>query len=133
MDSPSVRDLWADRVAAALGELLRRLATESAGGAQRGGEDSTAAGANSLSTYREALASFVPLLEEGRRVSGVGSELPEQTARFALGGASSLIFDEFRAGRGAELEGILPQLVFAVTLPYLGGEAAEAEMRRIQS
>ena len=42
-----------------------------------------------------------------------------------------MIFDEIRAGRGAELERILPDLVFAVLMPYLGPEAAKAEMRRV--
>ena len=80
--------------------------------------------------YRQVLDRFVPLLEQGRAVSGQGTELPEQTARFAIGAGSSLIFDEFRAGRGPELGGILPDLVFAMTMPYLGVEAAETEMRK---
>ena len=42
-----------------------------------------------------------------------------------------MIFDEVRAGRGPELERILPDLVFAVLMPYLGPEAAEEEMRRV--
>jgi hypothetical protein len=42
-----------------------------------------------------------------------------------------MVFDEVRAGRGAELRRILPDLVFAVLMPYLGPEAAESEMRKI--
>ena len=42
-----------------------------------------------------------------------------------------MIFDEVRAGRGPELKRILPDLVFAVLMPYLGPEAAEDEMRRV--
>jgi hypothetical protein len=42
-----------------------------------------------------------------------------------------MIFDEVRGGRGGELEKILPDLVFAVLMPYLGPAAAEAEMRRV--
>ncbi len=57
--------------------------------------------------------------------------LPPDTARFAIGGASAMIFDEIRAGRAPDLVRILPDLVFAVLMPYLGPEAAEEEMRRV--
>jgi hypothetical protein len=39
------------------------------------------------------------------------------TASFAIGGATSLIFDEVRAGRGPKLRRRLPDLVFAVLMP----------------
>jgi AcrR family transcriptional regulator len=81
---------------------------------------------------RELLDRFVPFLEQGREASPQGAALPPETARFAIGGATSLIFDELRAGRGTELKAILPELVFAVTMPYLGVAAAEAEMRRVR-
>ena len=81
--------------------------------------------------YRSALARFTPFLEEGRQYASQGEELPADTARFAIGGAASMIFDEIRAGRGPELTRILPDLVFAVLMPYLGPEAAEDEMRRV--
>jgi hypothetical protein len=42
-----------------------------------------------------------------------------------------MIFDEVRAGRGSELQRLLPDLMFAVLMPYLGPEAAEDEMRRV--
>jgi hypothetical protein len=42
-----------------------------------------------------------------------------------------MIFDEVRAGRGPELRQLLPDLLFAVLMPYLGPEAAEDEMRRV--
>jgi hypothetical protein len=42
-----------------------------------------------------------------------------------------MIFDEIRAGRGPDLERLLPDLVFAVLMPYLGPEAAEEEMHRV--
>ena len=91
----------------------------------------TAAGDDARARYRAALARFTPFLEEGREYSNQGEELPADTARFAIGGATSMIFDEIRAGRGPELTRILPDLVFAVLMPYLGPEAAEDEMRRV--
>ena len=91
----------------------------------------TAAGDDARARYRSALARFTPFLEEGRQYASQGEELPADTARFAIGGATSMIFDEIRAGRGPELTRILPDLVFAVLMPYLGPEAAEDEMRRV--
>jgi hypothetical protein len=76
-------------------------------------------------------ARFTPFLEEGRAYADQGADLPADTARFAVGGAASMIFDEVRAGRGPELTRILPDLVFAVLMPYLGPEAAKEEMLRV--
>ena len=91
----------------------------------------TAVGESARERYRAALTRFSRLLEEGREYAAEGDSLPPDTARFAIGGATSMIFDEIRAGRGPELERILPDLVFAVLMPYLGPEAAEDEMRRV--
>ena len=123
---------WPDRIVASLRTLAELVASE-ADIARMAMVEVTAAGQGARERYRAALARFTPLLEEGRAYSGQGDELPPDTARFALGGATSMVFDEVRAGRGPELERILPDLVFAVLMPYLGPEAAEAEMRRVAS
>jgi AcrR family transcriptional regulator len=121
---------WPERVVAALRALAELLAAE-ADIARMAMVEVTAAGPEARERYRAALARFTFLLEEGRAYSGRGDELPPDTARFSIGGLTSLIFDEVRAGRGPELMRLLPDLVFAVLMPYLGPEAAEDEMRRI--
>jgi AcrR family transcriptional regulator len=121
---------WADRVVAALRALVELLAAE-ADIARMAIVEVAAVGEDARIRYRAALDRFVPFLEEGRTVAPGGAELPPDTAQFAIGGAASLIYDEIRAGRGPELTQILPQLVFAVTMPYLGAEAAEVEMQRV--
>jgi AcrR family transcriptional regulator len=121
---------WQERIVAALRALVELLATET-DVARMAIVEVSAVGEEARISYRAALARFVPLLEEGRAVSAQGEQLPAGTAGFAIGGATSMIFDEVRAGRGGELERILPQLVFAVLMPYLGAEAAEAEMERV--
>ena len=123
-------DPWPERIAAALTALVELLAVE-AGIARMAMVEVTAAGDEARARYRAALARFTPFLEEGREYSQQGEDLPADTARFAIGGATSMIFDEIRAGRGPELKRILPDLVFAVLMPYLGPEAAEDEMRRV--
>jgi hypothetical protein len=91
----------------------------------------TAIGESTRERYRAALERFVPFLDEGRAYSGQGDALPADTARLAIGGATSMIFEEVRAGRGAELKRVLPDLLFTVLMPFLGSEAAEVEMRRV--
>ncbi len=121
---------WPEQIAAGLGALVGLLAME-ADIARMAMVEVTAAGDDARERYRAMLTRFTPFLEQGRSWSGQGEELPADTARFAIGGATSMIFDEVRAGRGPELKRILPDLVFAVLMPYLGPEAAEDEMRRV--
>lgn len=121
---------WPEQIAAGLGALVDLLSTE-ADIARLAMVEVTAAGDDARERYRAMLTRFTPFLEQGRTYSGQGEELPADTARFAIGGATSMIFDEVRAGRGPELKRILPDLVFAVLMPYLGPEAAEDEMRRV--
>lgn len=121
---------WPERIAAMLRALVQLLSTE-AEIARMAMVEVTAAGDEARERYRAALARFTPFLEEGRTYSGQHDALPPDTARFAIGGATSMIFDEVRAGRGPELPRLLPDLVFAVLMPYLGAEAAEDERRRL--
>lgn len=125
----SVGEPWPDRIAAALRALVDLLANEH-DIARMAMVEVTAVGEEARVRYRAALGRFTPFLEEGRAASAQGTELPADTAGFAIGGATSMIFDEVRAGRGPELRRLLPDLVFAVLMPYLGPEAAEAEMNR---
>jgi AcrR family transcriptional regulator len=121
---------WPDRIVIAMRALVDLLSTESEV-ARMTMIEVIAAGEKGRERYRAGQARFAPMLEEGREYAAEGERLPPDTARFAVGGATSLIFDEIRAGRGDELERVLPDLVFAVLMPYLGPEAAEVEMRRV--
>lgn len=123
---------WADRVIAALRALVELMAAE-ADLARMAIVEVTAIGDDARVRYREALDRFTPFLEQGRDASPQGRQLPEQTARFAIGAVTTMVFDEIRAGRCDELESVLPDLVFAVTMPYLGVEAAEQQMRRVKN
>jgi len=121
---------WPEQIEAGLRALVELLAIE-ADIARMAMVEVTAAGDDARERYRAMFTRFTPFLEKGRTYAGRDAELPADTARFAVGGAASLIFDEVRAGRGPELKRILPDLVFAVLMPYLGPEAAEDEMRRV--
>lgn len=121
---------WPERVVTTLRVMVGALAAEAAV-ARMAMVEVAATGGVARAHYRAALARFTPFLEEGREYSKQGDDLPADTARFAVGGVTTMIFDEFRAGRGPELEQILPQLVFAVLMPYLGPAEAEREMHRV--
>jgi AcrR family transcriptional regulator len=122
---------WPDRIAAALRALAELFATE-ADIARMAVVEVTAVGEDARLHYRDALGRFTPFLEEGRAFASRADALPADTARFAIGGATAMIFDEVRAGRTAELPQMVPDLAFAVLMPYLGPEQAEAEMRRLR-
>jgi AcrR family transcriptional regulator len=121
---------WAPRVVAALRSVVELLAAE-ADIARMAVVEVTAVGEDARIRYRRALRRFEPFLDEGRAVSPQGRDLPPDTASFAIGAATATIFDEIRAGRGANLPRVLPDLTFLMLMPYLGAEAAEAEMERI--
>jgi AcrR family transcriptional regulator len=119
---------WPERISTSLRALLELLAEEADIARLTMVEASAADPARER--YGLALDRFTTFLEEGRDYSP-RNDLPADTARFAVGAGTSLIFDEIRAGRGRELERVLPDLVFAVLMPYLGTDAAEREMRRV--
>jgi AcrR family transcriptional regulator len=55
--------------------------------------------------------------------------VPAKTAIMAVGAALGLFFDEIQAGRTADLPERLPDLLFAVLVPYVGPRAASAAAR----
>ena len=52
----------------------------------------------------------------------------------SAGAVSGLIFDELLAGRAADgLPARLPDLLFAMLVPYVGPQAAAEEMRKVSA
>jgi len=119
---------WPGRVHNALAALVELMAAE-ADVARMAMVEVTAAGPVARQRYRDALLRFTPFLDEGRGFSEHAAMLPATTSRLAIGAAATLLFDEIRAGRGTDLDQLLPDLVFAVLMPFIGPEAAAREMR----
>ena len=67
------------------------------------------------------------MLRAGRPAHTGARPLPETTEEAVVGGISALIVRELGAGRAADLEKQLPQLVELVLAPYLGAEEAERQ------
>jgi AcrR family transcriptional regulator len=76
--------------------------------------------------YDSAIQSFVPYFQSGRegRSPEVLSRLSPTTEEALVGGMMSLISRRIIAGKTAELESLLPDLVEFTLTPYLGSEEA---------
>ncbi len=81
--------------------------------------------------YDSAIQSFVPYFQNGRegRSPKVLARLSPTTEEALVGGMMSLISRRIIAGRTAELESLLPDLVEFTLTPYLGSDEAAAAAR----
>jgi AcrR family transcriptional regulator len=118
---------WPQRMSDALDALLRALAAES-DVAQFAVVEVSAAGPQAHRHYRDAVERFLPFLEEGRKFSRRSGDLPPAVEQMAMGGAEAIIFDEVVSGRASKLPEILPDIVFAVLVPFIGPEDAATSM-----
>jgi AcrR family transcriptional regulator len=128
-DAFSAQQDWPTKVRAGLEALLTQFAAEPEL-ARVAAVEMPAAGTEGHRRFREAIERFVGFLAEGPEYAERGAELPDDIGLMAVGGAEAIIFDEVVAGRTRELPRLLPELVFAVLVPYLGPADAAQEMRR---
>ena len=56
----------------------------------------------------------------------------DEVVMLAVGAAEAIVFEEIEAGRAAQLPALGPAILFSVLVPFLGPEAASAEMQRAQ-
>lgn len=115
---------WRDRARDGLAAVVELLAAEPAL-ARMAIVEISAAGAEARRRHWTTMKRFAALLEPDSE--GQGPELPANTALMAVSAVAGLIFDELREGRAEELPRLLPELEFALLVPYLGPRvAAEA-------
>jgi AcrR family transcriptional regulator len=120
---------WAERVAAALGALLEHLA-EHPDEARFAIVEVLAAGPKALTRRDAALRQFTGFLEAGRSETSI--ELPGITSIAVAGGVNELLYSEILHGAVSRLPSRLPDLMFWITLPYLGPEGATAQRERVR-
>lgn len=120
---------WPERVAAGLATALAALAADPAL-ARLSLVDVGNAGPAAQRHYSSAVQRLTPLFEEGRDFAPAGRNLPANTSRMAIGAVAGLITDELIAERAERLPELLPELLFATFVPYVGPAAAAAEMKR---
>ena len=90
----------------------------------------TKVGSEARRRHWNAISRFTEYLVEGQVLAN-GRELPANISLMSAGAVSGLIFEELLAGHAAKLPALLPDLLFAVLVPYIGPRAAAAEMRRV--
>jgi AcrR family transcriptional regulator len=120
---------WAERISASLEALLNHLA-EHPEEARFAIVEVLAAGPKALARRDAALRQFTGFLESGRSETAV--ELPGIISLAVAGGITELLYSEILHGAVARLPSRLPDLVFWVTLPFLGPEGATAERERVR-
>jgi len=79
--------------------------------------------------HKAAIEGLVPFLREGRELQEGREPLPDTAERGILGAVNSMVGRQATAGRGEELEALLPDLTQFVLTPYLGATDA----RRVAS
>lgn len=119
---------WPVRIRRALGACLEAFSAEPEV-ARMATVEVPAARPEAQRRYRDAVERLVPLFREGREYAE-GDVLPPDLELMAAGGAEAIIRDEVAAGRTEELPSLLPDILFVVLVPYVGPEAATAEVRR---
>jgi AcrR family transcriptional regulator len=120
---------WVARMTGGLTTIVDRFAVDPAL-ARTAVVEVAAAGADARQLHWDAIARFTEYLDAGRELAG-GKELPANISLMSAGAVSGLIFDELLAGRADQLPSRLPDLLFAMLVPYVGPRAAAAEMRRV--
>jgi AcrR family transcriptional regulator len=120
---------WAERVAAGLGALLDHLA-EHPDEARFAIVEVLAAGPKALARRDAALRQFTGFIDAGRAETTV--ELPGITSLSLAGGINELLYSEILHGAASRLPSRLPDLIFWVTLPFLGSKRAEQERERVR-
>jgi len=119
---------WLERVEKGLETIVQLFAVEPEL-ARTAMVEVAAAGADARQRHWSAVERFTRYLDHGRELSD-GAELPANISKLSAGAVSGLIFDELQAGRAEQLPELLPDLVFAMLVPYIGPSAAAEEMRR---
>lgn len=114
---------WPLRIQAALAALLADFA-EFPDVARVLTVEPFVAGPEVARRHKAAIEEIVPCLREGRKLGECSETLPDTVERGILGAVNAMIGRQVLAGRGPELESLLPDLTQFVLTPYLGASGA---------
>jgi AcrR family transcriptional regulator len=114
---------WPERVEAGLAAFLRYAASEPAL-ARICIVESLSAGEPAVERREESLKSFVSLFRSGRDFAPQAEVLPTTLEEAIVGGIFWIVYDRIVTGKVEAIEGLFPELVQFVLIPYLGREAA---------
>jgi AcrR family transcriptional regulator len=114
---------WPERIRLGLQTLLRELAAHP-DGARLAMVESLGAGEPAVERLRCALASFVPILEEGLVLTPGAEHLSPLTSEAVVGGIAAIVHRRVLEDHTAELPSLLPDLLYFALMPYLGHHRA---------
>ncbi|HEX6586186.1 MAG TPA: TetR/AcrR family transcriptional regulator [Solirubrobacterales bacterium] len=118
---------WAARIRAGMAAFLKLLA-QWPEGARLAIVEVLAAGPKALVRRDAVLRQLAELVDAGRSESSL--ELPGFTSIGIVGGIEELLYSEVLHGATARLPARLPDIVYWITQPFVGAEAAAAERER---
>lgn len=121
-------EAWPDRVESGLSRLLAMLAANPVF-ARLYASKSTEAGPTVLDARAVAVERFTEFIHAGNHHPGA-IEQPVLIARVVVAGAGDVVSGEIAAARAERLPALLPDLLYALLLPYLGPQEADALRRR---
>jgi AcrR family transcriptional regulator len=118
---------WPERVRRGLAALLKELAAQPEQ-ARVLTHSFPASGPEARARYQSFVEGLAPLLREGREYAELGDELPAEVEMLAVGAAEAIVFEEIASGRTKGLPALGPEILFSMLVPFVGPEAASAEM-----
>jgi AcrR family transcriptional regulator len=95
--------------------------------------EAPAAGGRSLEMYASGKRVLQALLDRGRLDPIEEQAIPSSAGRGALAAAESLIVGQILAGNTERLPELLPDIVYIVTIPYLGQDEALRQSREAEN
>lgn len=119
---------WATRIRDAAASLLHLLAQRPAY-TRLALVEAPAAGGKPLEMYVSGRRVVEELLDRGRNEAIAQQDLPASAGRGAIAAAESLIAGQILAGECERLAQLLPDVVYIVTVPYLGQAEALRQSR----
>jgi len=122
------REEWTDRLRAVAREVIAGLSRDPS--RAHFGIEVLAAGDAARARRDMTMRVIASLIDAGRREMEDPEAVPHTTAEALAGSAYGQIYSRVVRGRVEELPDLVPQLMSAAVLPYLGIEAAMAELGR---
>jgi AcrR family transcriptional regulator len=119
-------DTFQGRVRDCLGAFLGFVASEPAF-ADMCIVEVMAAGPEAVARRNAAMRAFVALIQRGADEAGGGRRPPALTAETIVGGIYEVVYARILEGEGETLPDLLPDLAYALLLPFVGHAAAAQE------
>jgi AcrR family transcriptional regulator len=130
-DAFDAQDEWVPALRAGVTALLTALAYDPAI-ARLCFVDVLAAGPHAAEARNAAMRELEAILELGRggEATAVGTATPRALGMSMVGGLGEVLYQEIVARRAEQLPAMLPELMYALVLPFEGRDAAQRELER---